>query len=342
MAVEMFVSGWYYGQAQRDAEGHREYHLILRMRTEDPDNEGPAVALQKADTYVPVGTAWNPPSIDPGTSLPVGDEIDVYAYRRQETTVRAMDGDGDKATAWEVDCLFSTRPDNKSCKEDQIDNPLLQPDRISGSFSRYTEEATVDRFGVHIQNSAHEQIRGPQNEWDATRGAVSIEQNVADLEYPLLAALTDCVNDAELWGFPARTIKFTPGPWEVKYYGTCLKYYTRRLEFEIRYEGWDRDILDEGTKALNGRWHPTLDQWELLPIAGAAPDPDNPQHFIRYKDRNGENSKCILNGAGVPISVDDPGTSTSTGTARYRYPGTVRVEKYPGANFNLLNIPVSI
>ena len=330
----MRVVGWEYGPAQRDAEGNREYHLLVHTRTSDVDNEGPAVALQLVDSLVAVGDYWNPP----GT----GDEIDIYAYRRQEASVRSKEGEGDKVGNYVVDLLFSTKADTKNCKDVQIDNPLLETDRISGTFSKYTEEATVDRYGIHIQNSAHEQVRGPQVEFDASRPGVTIEQNVSDLELPLLAALADCVNDTTMWGLPARTIKFTPGQWEVKYYGACLKYYTRKLEFEIRYEGWDRNIMDEGTKALNGRWHPTADYWEVLPIAGVAPNPDNPQHFIRYKDRNGENTRGLLNGAGVPISVEDPGTSTSTGTAPYRYAGTIRVEKYPSANLFLLGIPSSV
>jgi hypothetical protein len=334
MAVVMRVVGWEYGPASRDADGNREYKLLVKTRTDDPDGEGPAVALQLVDSLVAVGDYWNPP----GT----GDEIDVYAFRRQEAAVRTVEGEGEKVANYVVEITFSTKADTKQCKDTQIDNPLLQPQRINGSFSKYTEEATKDRFGVHIQNSAHEQIRGPQNEWDANRPGVEIEQNVADLELPLLTALTDCVNDQTMWGLPARTIKFVPGPWEVKYYGTCTVYYTRKLTFEIRYEGWDRDIMDEGTKALNGRWSPTGDFWEVLDIAGSPPDPDNPQHFIRYKDRNGENTKGILNGAGVPISVEDPGTSTSTGTAAYRYPGTIHVERYPSANLLLLGIPSAL
>jgi hypothetical protein len=33
-----------------------------------------------------------------------------------------------------------------------------------------------------------------------------------------------------------------------------VKYYHRNLEFEVNAKGWDRDLLDEGTKVLWGRW----------------------------------------------------------------------------------------
>jgi hypothetical protein len=331
--MTMAVVGWYYGQAERDADGNRDYKLVAHCRTDLPYAEGPSVAMQLVNALVPLGQYWNPPG---GAA-----EVDVWAYRRLETTVRPVLAENEVNQDYYVDLTFSTKNDPKWCKDQQIDDPLLQPQRVSGNFTRYTEEAVLDRFGRHITNSAHEQIRGPQNEWDRNRPGVKIEQNVADLEFPRCSSFVDCVNDSVLWGLPPRTIKLSAFDWEVKYYGLCSKYYVRKFDFEINYDGWDRDLLDEGTKALHGRWQANLDQWQLIPINGRAPNPANPQHFDRYKDRNGENARVVLNGAGVPISTDDFGTSTSTSTAPYRYPGTIHVEKYLAANFLLLNIPTS-
>jgi hypothetical protein len=59
------------------------------------------------------------------------------------------------------------------------------------------------------------------------------------------------------------------------------------------------------------------------------PDSTNPQHFIRYKDRNGENARVLLDGAGIPI--EDGATPV------YR-----DVEYYPESNFLLLGIPLTL
>ena len=67
--------------------------------------------------------------------------------------------------------------------------------------------------------------------------------------------------------------------------------------------------------------------WILDNINGSPPNPNNPQHFIRYKDRNGENSRVILDGYGQP--------------AINKYPGQRFIQKYPGVNLMLLGVPAA-
>jgi hypothetical protein len=137
--------------------------------------------------------------------------------------------------------------------------------------------------------------------------------------------MNDTVNAHALWGMPPRTIKFKLSSLDRKFYGTCLKYYRVTYEFEVRREGWDRDILDEGAKALNGKWDRVtlgsgeeVRKWVVQAIGQAAdgdavvPDPLNPSHFIRLTDEAGNPIKMILNGRGVPYdpyvdNVDDCG-----------------------------------
>jgi hypothetical protein len=121
----------------------------------------------------------------------------------------------------------------------------------------------------------------------------------------------------------------------------CVVYWTRKLIFEIRfrrregagtqgttgtlieltpvpggpYETWDRDVWDEGTRVLRGYWSDSSGvtgtgthkktHWRLVDIDGAPPDPRNPQHFIRFKDWNGENTRTLLDGAGKPAFVPE-------------------------------------
>lgn len=261
----------------RDNEGHREYKITHRVKSDD-ERDGPANAIRTSGLPVP-GSTWS-----------YDDDIDPYAYCKMDATVTpALDDQRQKFFL--VEQTYSTKPDSKSCKDSQFENPLLQPMKVSGSFVKFTEEASHDRYGHRIRNSAWELIRGPHNEWDANRPQIKIEQNVLNLELDLFTQMIDTVNKYPLWGLPPRTIKLSNVPWSAQFYGTCLTYYTRTLEFDIRYrrvfgvnsevvltgtgtlnpvslgdyETFDRDLLDEGTKVLRGEWSKT-GQWRLTKI----------------------------------------------------------------------------
>jgi hypothetical protein len=97
-------------------------------------------------------------------------------------------------------------------------------------------------------------------------------------------------------------------------YGICNFYFTRIFEFDINFETFDRTIYDEGTRVLNGHWDKTTGDWVLDDINGGAPDPQNPKHFKRYKDRNGENTRAMLDGNGKPV---DDGANLTTVDIQY-------------------------
>lgn len=240
----------------------------------------------------------------PGQMYQTFDDIDPWAFCTLEARVTPLGKNG-RSVEYEVEQPFSSNPNVRWCRDQQIDDPLLQPPKISGNFVRYNEEATFDRFGNFLQNSAHEQIRGPQVEFDADRIQIEIEQNVINLDLPLLTILSNTVNAYPLWGVAPRVIKFTPGQWSMNFYGLCYKYFTRKLIFEAKKDGWDRTILDEGTKVLAGDWNVTGPrQWNLRLINGEKPDHKNPAHFIRYKDPDGNQTRVILDGAGKPFIPD--------------------------------------
>jgi len=272
----------------RDDEGHRTWSITFLVKGSRLD--GPANALNTPGLPLP-GTLW---AFD--------NDTDFYAWCRPNATVTPL-LDNEPNNYFEVEMEFSTKPPERNkqrCNDVQIEDPILEPPKISGSFTRYTEEATHDVNGRPVVNSAFEQMRGPHVEFDKSRPAVKIEQNLINMQYTVCASMMDCVNDRTLWGLPPRTIKLSQFSWDRKYHGFCYKYYTRTLEFEVNYNTWDRSLLDEGTKVLKGEWNFNTGAWELKNINGAPPDPFNPTHFIRYKDQNGENTRVVLNGRGLP------------------------------------------
>lgn len=229
--------------------------------------------------------------------------------------------DGEATRFYLVEKTFSTKP-LKKCASESFENPLLQPQKVSGSFSHSVIEATHDRFGVPITTSSWERIRGKEVEVELQNPEVVIEQNVIDLELPLLSRVNGTLNDAPLWGLPRRCVRCVVTGWEQKFYGVCSMYYTRKLKFTtnvkrdtttgILVSHWDRTVLDEGTKCLVGSWHPTNGTWVLRQVGGEDPSPHNPAHFGRFKDMtSGENAKCILDGAGVPVNKRIMGAITN-------------------------------
>ena len=276
----------------RDSEGHREYTVTWLVRS-DTGLDGPANALRTPGLPV-VGSPWL-----------IDSDTDLWAWCRPDAEVKTHGvPEGRPAYFWTVTQKFSTKPLTK-CSEEQVEDPLLQPQKVSGSSIRYTEEGAFDRFWRPIVSSSWEWLRGPQNEWDANRSQIIVEQNVPLLELALCEGLRDTVNAFPLWGLSKRCIKLSDFNWSEEWYGTCNRYYKRTFTFDLNPLTFDRRLLDEGTKALNG--HNLNGTWTLDDINGSPPNRFNPMHFIRYKDVNGENVRCILNGAGEPITTGDPG-----------------------------------
>ena len=329
-----------------DDAGHRTYQITFLIQTDDPD-DGPALVIQTPGLPVP-GTYWD-----------YGNDVDVWAWCRPDMDVRFHGSqDNEPWYHWLVTCTFSTKPPSRDssqrqrCADARIEDPLLEPQKVSGSFTKYTEEFTRNHDGTPIVNSAWEQIRGPQVEFDRNRPQVRVEQNVADLELATFSNMVDTLNDAPLWGLPARAIKLTDASWERKYHGACSVYYTRSFTFDIAYrpnlvtglpEGaWDRKVMDEGAKVLHGHWGTGSGSvgWivdDFYSPAGVFLEEANylnPAHFIRAKDRNGENTRNILNGRGVPY--DPSGATTGTGDDEI---GIIDIRAYGESNFLLLGIP---
>ncbi len=220
------------------------------------------------------------------------------------------------------------------------------PPQISVSFVRYTEEAVTDYLDRPILNSAHEFIRGQKNEWDMSRVQIKIQQAVEMTETELctLCQMVDTVNAVTLWGFPPRTLKLTEAPLTWRYHSNGQLYFDRVLTFDVRYrarqnitsvlsptgtgtgmqeelvqdeyyETWDRYVVDEGTKILKGHWGPKgsalENTWILDTVNGGAPDPENPHHFQRFQDRQGNTGRVLLDGGGLPA---DTVVVTATGS----------------------------
>lgn len=328
-----------------DDDGYRTYSVTFRVEA----NVGVAAAFQDGPYNI-----MNTPGLPiPGISFwNFAGDSDPSAWCRPARKISRLSEvkEGEKITYWALDFTFSNKPldgNQNHCQDEQIDNPLLEPPEVSGGFTKDKEQATFDRDGAPILNSSFEPIRGPAVEFDAHRPTIRIKQNVPLLQLELWGPMVGTLNDRTLWGLPARCIKLSTASWERKLYGTCNFYYVRTFEFEsfpkknaagtIIGNGFDRDILDEGTKVIRGDWDrrigsPTYSDY----VPALDIDRNNPTNYIRFKDWNGENARVILDGNGAPID-----TGVGTGTTGATEAGSIHVEKYGESNFLELGVPAT-
>lgn len=322
MAAEIHIGQgrrrWF---GSRDDSGHRTFTLVTQVKCTSP-LDGPATVMN-CPGLPTMGSPWN-----------FGNDLDFWAFCHPQMTVTPR-VDNEKNVLWEVSQKFSTRPIER-CQDIQIEDPLLEPQKVSGSFIKYTKEAAKDVFDQAILSSSHEPIRGPKVEVDYNRPTVRIEQNVPILGLATFTEMIDHLNDEPLWGLDERCIKLSGISWTRNVRGICDEYYTRIFDFDIDFETFDRDIADEGAKAL-GRWDTNTSPavWDIP--AGWVKT--NPAHFTRYRDPNGNIARTLLDGNGSPLNALVAGAGVPIPIS-----GVLTEDKvsfYSEANFLLLGIPTS-
>lgn len=284
---------------KRDRDGHRDYTAVWQVLTTDPE-DGPAIILN-ASGLPAIGSYWD-----------LGNDSDTWALCTPEMTARPV-VDRKKNITWELEQTFSTRPLNR-CQDDSIEDPLLEPYELSGSFVTYRRAMTEDINGP-LRSSSWEPLIGPETERDVSNLCVNFAQNYASLSstvFGTYAGYMHAVNDSTLWGQAARCVKVSGGEFTRKIYGTCSYYYNVRMKFDINPNTHDVTIPDRGTRVL---------------MPGG--NPANPAHYKYYQDKAGGCGLIFLDGAG----------SMWDGTGS---PGLRLVQHYAEEDLLLLGIPSTI
>ena len=260
----------------RDEEGHRTYNLSWLLRTSDY-LDGPETVLQTVNLLFPIGSAY---SLD--------NDYDPWAFCTPDLSISVHQDlqEGDPCQSWIVTNKFTTKPMTR-CNDTQIDNPLLEPYNISGDFTHVSREMKTDRFGTPLHHVNYEQMLGPEVEEKISFPTVTISFNSAILPLSLITMLLNKLNDAPLWGFPKRCVRFVDAKWERVLYGSCFYYYKISYTFETNLETFNKFIPAVGMKTLLPRSSPAF-----------------PANLAVQKDQLGENSgPVILNKSGRPADV---------------------------------------
>lgn len=283
-------------KGKRDKDGHREYDARFLVRT-DSTAEGP-VDVFLCPGLPAIGSYWD------------GGSVDTWALCQPDMSVTPVLSN-EPNFYWYADVKFSTRPINR-CQSSSPGDPLSEPPKISGTFTKFTVDADFHFDGTPITNSAGQKLWGIKK--DANRPTVRIEQNYSSIFLGGLAAAIDTVNDAPLWGLPARCIKLSNATWTRKVYGICSFYYTVAFDFDINFNSFDEVHLDKGA-------------FSISPTASNPANP-TPQDLIPLRAYDDSPIFGFLNGFGQPAGPYDAGTRN--------------VYLYPETNFLLFGIPTSL
>jgi hypothetical protein len=291
-----FIRGAWSWEGEQDEGYAREYKLTYLI--ESLPTQGPASVLQTPGLPIP-GTIWS-----------LGDDLDIWAWVRPNARVTPL-CTGEPNRFWKMELTASTKP-LKRCSELKVEDPLLEPPDIDVDTVRDTDVSGYDRFGKRVTNSAHEQFPGKETEFDRGRDQIKIGVNLPTYAHVQQYQLyRDHVNKDWLWNYPPRCVKLSDVKAPRKMYGLCYTYWRLEATFDTKLQTFDRDLQDEGTKVLNGHW--TSDAgatgtggqpvWLNDDINGDAPDPENPAHFIKATDRQGNPCHMVLNGKGNPATL---------------------------------------
>lgn len=218
-----------------DSQGYRTWDITWLIETTSVD-DGPAVVATCAGLPV-VGSQWF-----------MGNDIDGWAWCLPTMTIRQIPDStpGLWTGLWTVKQQFSTQPTTRNTS-DRMEDPLLEPWKIRGSFNRSQKEAKEDRNGNLLLTSSMEFIRGLMR--DVGGATVTLSKNFASLPLASTTALRWHLNDGPMWGMARRCVKLAGFEFQQQKFGT-FTYWNCGYTFEVAFEGFDERVVDQGTRVL--------------------------------------------------------------------------------------------
>lgn len=302
-----------------DDDGHRTYHVQFKVQTNNPF-DGPVI-VWSCPGLPKVGDGW----------FFGEDELDTYAFCTPYVKVKTLLS-GEPNFHWLVDFQFTTKSLDR-CQLVKYRSPFSEIPEIRGTFNRDRREQNRDRYGKIVTFSSMEPIHGEKATFDESHPTLNISVNRPNLPLTRYSTYVDTVNDGTLWGYAARKIKLSNVTWERLVYGLCQYYYRTTFEFEMssKGQGFDRKIMDEGTRELKEFiTTPTMTD----PLTGKPYNKDL-RNFVSVIDDKGNLMKVPLDGQGRRLRVEDSGADPPIFYM-------VDFEYYPMSNFLLLGVPSEI
>lgn len=131
------------------------------------------------------------------------------------------------------------------------ENPLDQPLEESLEFAQFERIVDVDADGNPVLNTAGDPFDPPVTR-DDSRPILKIVRNEATFRPVFILGFRDCINESEFRGFPAGTVKCQPIPVRRAWHPIPGYYYIHAYEFHIDEDGWNKPVLSQGLRAIDG------------------------------------------------------------------------------------------
>jgi len=274
----------------RDKDGQRMYDITFMVETNN-QLDGPGT-ITSSPLLPQIGAMWvfgaNPSVWNYG--------VDNDSWAFCTPYIKATPVVKNEITRfWLVSYKFSTVPITR-CQDTEVGIPFAEPPKISGGTSSSSRTAYEDKDSDLILNTAHENVGV---DFDYSNPTIRITQNINPLNLTALSTASNRVNSSAMWGVGTRRIRLESYSFERRYWGSCTLYYTRTLEFQIDFEGFDRgDVPNICTKMIQGKWDG--DTY----TADAGRDVNDPTHFTAAKDKSGNLIETHLSkSTGIPTST---------------------------------------
>lgn len=192
----------------------------------------------------------SPDAISTATDIPdYGDSLTWGTFTNPDAicskkSVAHVDGDASNLRRT-VTCTFTTKTGGRSRSSNNVvTNPIDEPWKKGGSFATGTRVTSIDKDGLPITTTGLEtkflevvdgydtlHLEGPSQTMSLTQRAQSRVR----------------CNSAEIWGLTARMVLLAQWQWNELFHGDT-SYFYHRMEFWIKYEGWNELWLNQGTQ----------------------------------------------------------------------------------------------
>lgn len=246
-----------------DAEGNENYSCTWDVFITDPE-----------DSVDQISTATGIALF--GDSLNYGNTINNAAICSGKS-VSPVETDNTKLKRV-VTATFTTKTGGRARGGNNVvTNPIAEPWKKGGSFATGTRTTNIDKDGLPCVTSARE-----PKAFDIPDGydTLHLEGPSPTMSLSQRAQARVRCNSATIWGLPVRSVLLAQWQWDEMFHGNT-SYFYHRLEFWIKYEGWNELWIDEGTQEY----------------IAANPDGERVVPILAINDSLGRN-KRFLDGAG--------------------------------------------
>ncbi len=170
----------------------------------------------------------------------------------QVVQTNGYDAPPNTGSYWEVTVKYGPYDPQAFDSQNPLDS--TEKPKVSWGLSRFTKPFDQDTDGNAVLNSAGDYF-DPPIELDDSRLVLRITRNEESYDPDLTNQYKDATNSDEFWDFPPDQVKLMDRSAELQSSGDCPindgEYWAVSYDFEIRPEGWTKQILDQGCKVLD-------------------------------------------------------------------------------------------